>query len=62
MNARTTMMDTGQDLHDFYAAYADSWPEDVLSIDHPAGRDQDVTAIVWSSYVKVFTLAALQPD
>ena len=48
MNARTTMMDTGQDLHDFYAAYADSWPEDVLSIDHPAGRDQDVTAIVWS--------------
>ncbi|WP_291593018.1 UbiD family decarboxylase [Comamonas sp.] len=42
------MTDTAQDLHDFYAAYADSWPDDVLTIDQPASRDEDVTATVWS--------------
>jgi hypothetical protein len=61
MNARTTMMDTGQDLHDFYAAYADSWPEDVLSIDHPAATRMSLPSS-GPSPLKVFTLAALQPD
>lgn len=38
---------TSQDLHAFMAAYADLYPEDVLTVDQPVGRDQDVTALVW---------------
>lgn len=36
-----------QDLRAFLADYERRHPEDVLRVDEPVGRDQDVTAIVW---------------
>lgn len=42
------LSDTGQDLHRFMAAYREHFPQDVLTVREPVGRDQDVTAVVWS--------------
>ncbi|MBS0593310.1 MAG: UbiD family decarboxylase [Proteobacteria bacterium] len=42
------LADTGQDLHRFIAVYRELYPDDVLSFHDPVGRDQDVTAAVWS--------------
>lgn len=38
----------GQDLHRFLAAYSEHFPQDVLAVREPVGRDQEVTAAVWT--------------
>lgn len=49
MDRRTDpLADTGQDLHRFLAAYREFFPQDVLTVREPVGRDQDVTAAVWA--------------
>ena len=42
------LADTGQDLHRFLAAYREQFPQDLLTVREPVGRDQDVTATVWA--------------
>ena len=49
MDRRTeALADAGQDLHRFIAAYREHFPQDVLTVREPVGRDQDVTAAVWT--------------
>lgn len=42
------LADTGQDLHRFMGVYRELYPEDVLVVREAVGRDQDVTAAVWT--------------
>lgn len=48
MNPKAMLEDTGQDLHRFFAAYESLYPDDVLTVERSVGRDEDVTATVWS--------------
>ena len=48
MSSTTEFKDAGQDLHQFFAAYESSFPDDVLTINDAVSKDQDVTAVVWS--------------
>jgi 2,5-furandicarboxylate decarboxylase 1 len=48
IHVRDPLVDAGQDLHRFMAAYGEHFPRDVLTVREPVGRDQDVTAAVWS--------------
>ena len=48
MSSTTEFKDAGQDLHQFFAAYENSFPDDVLTINDAVSKDQDVTAVVWS--------------
>lgn len=48
MNRTDPLADTGQDLHRFIAAYREHFPQDLLTVREPVGRDQDVTAMVWA--------------
>jgi 4-hydroxy-3-polyprenylbenzoate decarboxylase len=42
------LAEAGQDLHRFLDAYREHFPQDVLTVREPVGRDQDVTAAVWT--------------
>ena len=48
MSSTTDFKDAGQDLHQFFAAYESSFPDDVLTINETVNKDQDVTAVVWA--------------